>query len=72
MALGKNDKPVVMFIFEDPNGIGHDLELDFARSPFKNYRDLLFYFRNEIEKHQRKLDRITRDESRDDKYAGAK
>lgn len=71
-ALGKNDKPVVMFLFEDPAGVGPDLEFDFVKGPFKKYRDMLFYFRNEIEKMQRKLDRIQRDENRDDKFPGAR
>lgn len=69
-SIGKNDKPVVMFVFEDPNGIGPDLELDFVRGPYKKYRDLLFYFRNEIEKLKRKIDRIHLDETRADKYSG--
>lgn len=61
-GIGKNDRPVVMFVFEDPTGIGHDLELDFVKSDFKKYRDLLFIFRNEIEKLQRKVERINREE----------
>lgn len=61
-GLGKHDRPVVMFVFEDPNGIGHDLELTYMRSEFKNYRDMLFFFRNEIEKLQRKVERINREE----------
>ena len=69
-SIGKNDKPVVAFVFEDPNGVGKDLELDFVRSEFKEYRDLTFYYRNEIEKMRRKLDKIRLDEQRrkDDKY----
>lgn len=69
-AIGKNDKPVVMFVFKDPTGIGPDLELDYVRSPFKKYRDLLFYFRNEIEKLKRKVDRFDLEEAR--KYHGEK
>jgi len=69
-SIGKNDKPVVAFVFDDPNGVGKDLELDFVRSTYKKYRDLLFFFRNEIEKMKRKLDRINLEEQRrnDDKY----
>jgi hypothetical protein len=72
LSLGKNDKPVVCFIFEDKLGIGRDLELDFVRSDEKRYRDLLFFFRNEIEKLKRKLDRINLNEIRkkDEKYFG--
>lgn len=70
IGLGKNDKPVVLFIFEDRLGMGKDLELDFMKSDVKRYRDLLFFFRNEIEKIKRKLDRINLEDSRkkDDKY----
>ena len=69
-AVGKNDRPVVNFIFEDELGIGRDLELDFAKSDVKTYRDLLFFFRNEIEKLKRQLYKINLEESRknDDKY----
>ena len=72
IGVGKNDKPVVSFIFEDKLGIGKDLELDFVRSDVKRYRDLLFFFRNEIEKLKRKIDRINLEEGRkgDDKYNG--
>ena len=42
LSLGKNDKPIVCFIFEDKRGVGRDLELDFVRSNEKRYRDLLF------------------------------
>lgn len=69
-SIGKNDKPVVAFVFEDPQGVGKDLELDFVRSDFKAYRDLIFFYRNEIEKMRRKLAKISLDEQRrnDDKY----
>lgn len=72
LAIGKNDKPVVCFIFEDKLGVGKDLELEFVRSDVKRYRDLLFFFRNEIEKLKRQLDKLNLDESRknDDKYNG--
>ena len=69
-SLGKNDRPVVAFVFEDPKGLGKDLELEFTRSSYKQYRDLMFFFRNEIEKMKRRLDRINLEERRraDDKY----
>lgn len=74
IGLGKADKPVVQFVFEDPRGIGRDLELDFVRSNEKKYRDMLFFFRNEIEKLKRKVDRVNKEEvnSLDDKYYGEK
>jgi len=72
LSLGKYDKSVVVFIFDDPKGVGRDLELEFTRSEFKAYRDLFFFFRNEIEKIKRKLDKINHEESRKDdpKYFG--
>jgi len=72
LGIGKNDKPVVSFVFEDRLGVGKDLELDFVRSNEKRYRDLLFFFRNEIEKLKRKVDKINHEEGRkhDDKYHG--
>lgn len=72
VGIGKGDKPVVQFVFEDPQGLGRDFELDFMRSNEKKYRDMLFFFRNEIEKLKRKVDKVNRDESRksDDKYYG--
>lgn len=73
LSLGKNDKPVVTFIFEDQRGVGKDLELEFVRSNEKRYRDLLFFFRNEIEKLKRKLDHLQIDENKkqDPKYKEA-
>jgi len=70
ISLGKYDKPVVVFVFEDPHGVGKDLELDFVRSDFKRYRDTLFFFRNEIEKLMRKIDHVNLKERRkkDEKY----
>jgi len=70
IALGKNDRPVVSFIFEDKLGMGRDLELQYTRSDFKEYRDLFFFFRNEIEKIKKKMEKIAREEARakDDKY----
>lgn len=68
LTLGKYDKPVIVFIFEDPRGVGQDLELDFVRSDVKRYRDLLFFFRNEIEKLKRRIDTLnTQDVKRQDK-----
>lgn len=71
LSMGKYDKPVVSFVFEDPRGVGVDLELDFAKSDFKKYRDIFFFFRNEIEKLKRTVDQINLKNSRasDDKYA---
>lgn len=72
VSLGKYDKSVVSFIFEDPLGVGRDLELEYVKSPFKNYRDLFFFFRNEIEKLKRRVEKLNEEESRknDDKYFG--
>lgn len=64
LSLGKFDKPVVVFVFEDKLGVGKDLELDFVRSNEKRYRDLLFFFRNEIEKLKRQVEHINRAEVR--------
>ena len=64
LTLGKHDKPVVVFVFEDKLGVGKDLELDFMRSNEKRYRDLLFFFRNEIEKKNRQLRNIEEREER--------
>jgi hypothetical protein len=58
LTIGKYDKPVIVFVFDDPRGVGKDLELDFVRSDVKRYRDLLFFFRNEIEKLKRRLDTL--------------
>lgn len=55
VTVGKHDKPTVLFVFQDNLGQGRDLQLDFMRSEFKRYRDLLFFFRNEIEKVNRSL-----------------
>lgn len=75
-AIGKNDRPVVVFVFEDPHEVGRDLEIDFTRSQFKQYRDLFFFFRGEIEKMKRQVDilnrreRQKRDEKHIDEYEG--
>lgn len=58
ISLGRNDKSVVSFIFEDPRGIGRDLELDFTKSQFKQYRDIFFFFRGEIERLKRQLEQL--------------
>jgi hypothetical protein len=55
IIVGKHDKPTVLFVFQDLLGQGRDFQLDFMRSDFKRYRDLLFFFRNEIEKVNRGL-----------------
>ncbi|OQW47346.1 MAG: hypothetical protein A4S09_04960 [Proteobacteria bacterium SG_bin7] len=55
VTVGKHDKPTVLFVFQDNLGQGRDLQLDFMRSEYKRYRDLLFFFRNEIEKVNRSL-----------------
>ena len=55
VSVGKYDKPTVLFVFQDNLGQGRDLQLDFMRSEFKKYRDLMFFFRNEIEKVNRSL-----------------
>lgn len=55
VTVGKYDKPTVLFVFQDSLGQGRDLQLDFMRSDYKRYRDLLFFFRNEIEKVNRNL-----------------
>ena len=70
ISLGKYDKPVVSFLFEDPLGVGKDLELDFSKSEFKQYRDVFFFFRNEIEKLKRQVEQVNLKEARksDDKY----
>ncbi len=64
LTLGKHDKPVVVFVFEDKLGVGKDLELDFMRSNEKKYRDLTFFFRNEIEKLKRKVEHLNLQESK--------
>ena len=58
LGIGRNDKPVISFIFEDPKEMGRDLELDFMHSEIKKYRDHFFYFRNEIERVNRQMSRI--------------
>ena len=70
LSLGKNDKPVVSFVFEDPYGVGRDLELDFAKSEYKQYRDIFFFFRNEIERLKRQIEHLSRKERerQDEKY----
>lgn len=74
ISIGKYEKTVVSFVFEDPRGVGKDLELDFSKSDFKKYRDIFFFFRNEIEKLKRKVDHLNLQEARatDDKYNGEK
>lgn len=71
ISIGKYDKPVVSFVFEDPHGLGRDIELDFTKSEIKKYRDVFFFFRNEIEKLKRTIDYVNlkNQRSKDDKYA---
>lgn len=70
LSIGRYDKPVVSFIFEDKYGVGRDLELDFVKSDFKKFRDMFFFFRSEIEKLKRQVDQLNLKEKRkqDDKY----
>lgn len=60
LSVGKNDKPVVVFIFEDPLEVGRELELDFTKSQFKQYRDIFFFFRGEIERLKRQVEYLNR------------
>jgi hypothetical protein len=57
VTVGKYDKPTVLFVFQDNLGQGRDFQLEFMRSEFKKYRDLMFFFRNEIEKVNRSLNK---------------
>ena len=73
IMLGKHDKPTVTFLFEDPLGIGKDLELEFYKSEHKEYRDYFFYFRNEIEKLMRQVNKaqiLDSKAQRDIQYTG--
>lgn len=58
LSIGKHDKPVVLFHFEDKLGLGQDLALEFSHSEIKKYRDIFFFFRGEIENLRRKIDSI--------------
>jgi hypothetical protein len=60
-SLGKNDRLVAVFLFEDPLGVGRDLQMDFMRSDEKKYRDAWFFFRNELERSVKKLDKIAKE-----------
>ena len=64
LTVGRNDKPVVVFVFEDKLGIGRDLEIDYMRSPEKKFRDMIFFCRNEIEKLKRQIDVLNVQESK--------
>lgn len=70
VSLGKYDKVVVSFVFEDPLGIGQDLEMDFMKSEFKKYRDMSMYFRGEIEKLKRQINyaQLKEQRQKDEKY----
>lgn len=63
-GFGKNDRPVVWFVFDDPRGLGKDLELEFVRSNEKRYRDLFMFFRGEIEKLKRRVEKLNLEELR--------
>jgi len=49
-GIGKNQKPKIIFIFDDPKNIGKDLEKAFLNSNEKKYRDSMHYFRSQIQK----------------------
>jgi hypothetical protein len=70
LSVGKNDRSVVIFIFEDNLGVGRDLERSFMHSNEKKYRDLGLFFRNEIEKLKRQMAKLQIEESRagDERY----
>ena len=53
-GLGKGEKLKAIFQFDDPAGIGSELEKDYYLSDEKHFRDLLGYFRNQIEIIKRK------------------
>lgn len=70
LGIGRSDKPIVEFLFEDPSNMGRDLALDFMKSDIKAYRDIFFFFRNEIETLKRRVDHVQRVEGqqKDTKY----
>ena len=43
---GKNNKKRTFFVFEDPAGVGKDLERSFLNSPEKRYREAWLFMRN--------------------------
>lgn len=47
----------IVFLFEDPRGIGSELALAFTSSPERVYRNKYGFFRNEIETAKKKLRR---------------
>lgn len=47
-GIGKNGKQRIIFVFDDENNIGKDLERSFLNSDEKRYKDALHYFRNQI------------------------
>jgi hypothetical protein len=63
LGIGRQDRPIVLFVFEDPLGQGIDLQLDYMKSDFKSYRDLLFFFRNEIDKITKRLEKLNKEDS---------
>lgn len=62
-SVGKSDRLIANFVFEDPLGVGRDLQMDFMRSNEKKYRDAWFFFRNELERSIRKPDKIKKEKS---------
>lgn len=50
---GKGGKFKIFFRFDDPGNIGQALERDYFTSKEKQYRDLLFFFRGEVETSMR-------------------
>lgn len=57
-GYGKNNKRRIIFVFEDIQGVGRELERSFLNSPEKRYKDSLHYFRNQIKLCQDKFRNI--------------
>lgn len=64
LGEGRNGKPAVYFLFDDPNEVGGDLALEYLRSEIKSYRDIYYFFRNEIDKANRRLKTLQLEEKR--------
>ena len=45
----------VVFIFKDPNNIGHELAMSFVRSRERTYKNMWNFFRNEVDVAKRKV-----------------
>lgn len=56
-GYGKNNKRRIIFVFEDAQGVGRELERSFLNSPEKRYKDSLHYFRNQIKLCQDKFNK---------------